>query len=330
MSTPPRQIDENATHFITRRTTQREFWLLPNAVVTSILGFCLAVATQRYGMLLHAYCFMSNHWHAVLSDPKAKLPEFCHWFHQQTSRAINAYFGRKENLWSAGGGTYSDTIIYDAGAEVRESIYTMCNPVKSGLVAKGDDWQGLRSRPSDILQSRIFERPSYFREKGPVPATAELKVTKLPSLAHLSDDEYIAQMNQAVAAEEQKLRRKNRLAGKPCRAGRRTRRQQRSRRRQAIQQHAKRLEVKRATSPDRLGPAPLVAASSPEAERAGIARVRAFRAAYRETYLRRSLGDKTQKYPPGSYRPRDDAPIARAGPLVDGVTLHAPSPADDP
>jgi len=85
---------------LTRRCTQRQFLLRPSKKINNILLYCLAVAAERYGMHVHAFFFASNHWHGIASDPHGNRPEFCRWFHEFTSKAINAHLGRRENLWS--------------------------------------------------------------------------------------------------------------------------------------------------------------------------------------------------------------------------------------
>jgi putative transposase len=44
---------------------------------------------------------MSNHWHGVLTDPDARLPEFLEIFHKLFAKAQNASLGRWEKLWSS-------------------------------------------------------------------------------------------------------------------------------------------------------------------------------------------------------------------------------------
>ncbi len=67
--TAPRQIRKNVTYLITRRCFSRMFLLRPSAVVTSVFEYVLAVKAKQYGIQLHAYCVLSNHWHCVLTDP---------------------------------------------------------------------------------------------------------------------------------------------------------------------------------------------------------------------------------------------------------------------
>lgn len=59
--TAPRQILPGTTYMVTRRCSERRFFLRPSALTTAIFRYLLAVAASRYNVLVHAYCVMSNH-----------------------------------------------------------------------------------------------------------------------------------------------------------------------------------------------------------------------------------------------------------------------------
>lgn len=61
----------------------------------------MALAAERTGVVLHAVCFMFNHWHGVLTDPDGRLPAFLEIFPKLVAKAQNASLGRWENLWSS-------------------------------------------------------------------------------------------------------------------------------------------------------------------------------------------------------------------------------------
>ena len=69
-------IELGAVHMVTRRTTQRMFFLLPRKAVNQAFRYCLALAMLQSGVLVHAYCVMSNHYHIICSDPRGLLPKF--------------------------------------------------------------------------------------------------------------------------------------------------------------------------------------------------------------------------------------------------------------
>ena len=63
--TAPRQRLRGSTYLVTRRTSQRQFFLRPSEHTNQTFAFLLAVATQLYGVQLHAYCVLSNHCYGV-------------------------------------------------------------------------------------------------------------------------------------------------------------------------------------------------------------------------------------------------------------------------
>jgi REP element-mobilizing transposase RayT len=200
----PRPVIAGSTVMLTRRCTQRQFLLLPSPIVNQILLWCLAVAATRFGIEVHAVCFMSNHWHAVITDTLGQRPEFCRWFHEFSAKCINATLGRWENVWASEQPSVVDCV--DEAAQLKQSCYTMGNPVEAGLVRRGEQWPGVRLGPQDIGGEITVERPKiFFREDGPTPKTATLRITKLPALAHLSDEAYIKQMTALIEAHEAKM-----------------------------------------------------------------------------------------------------------------------------
>jgi hypothetical protein len=58
--TAPRQVLEGSTYLVTRRCSERRFFLRPSRETTEIFGYILAVMSERYGILLHAFCVLSN------------------------------------------------------------------------------------------------------------------------------------------------------------------------------------------------------------------------------------------------------------------------------
>lgn len=99
--TAPREILPGSTYLVTRRCTQRQFLLTPSERTNQLIRYCFADAARHTGVQLHAFCFMSNHWHGVVTDPLARLPEFLERFHRLLARAQNAALGRWENFWSS-------------------------------------------------------------------------------------------------------------------------------------------------------------------------------------------------------------------------------------
>lgn len=173
--TAPRQVLAGTTYLVTRRVSERRFFLRPSKLTTAIVGYLLAVVSERYGILIHAVCVLSNHVHIVLTDPDARLPDFHRDLDALVARAVNCSLGRWEALWERD--SYSAVRLETAETILEKIVYVLANPVAAGLVRRGRDWPGLWSDPTLVGgDGVVFERPKdFFRADGPLPATARLR-----------------------------------------------------------------------------------------------------------------------------------------------------------
>ena len=197
--TLPRQFLPNTTYFITRRTTQREFWLKPTKQTTQIFLYCIAMAAQKTGVRLHAACVMSSHWHAIVSDFDTNVAQFYTWVHKYVAKAVNCARGRKENLWSS---EKPSVISLESPEDVLDKIvYTLCNPVSAQLVARGENWSGVWLYRQS--HSRIVKRPDvYFADEGTMPEEVELTICQAHSYENMSIDAYEILIADEIAREE--------------------------------------------------------------------------------------------------------------------------------
>ncbi len=166
------------TYLVTRRTYAGVFRLLPEPEVVAICRFCLLCAAQRHHIELHAFCFMSNHFHLVLTDTVGELSEFMHWLDLMLCRCLNRLQGHRGLLWEPG--RLNEVKLCDAAAVLDKILYTICNPVRAEQVKTPRHWPGLCSLPRHYSAGALrARRPRvYFsRRDSEVPATAELRLT---------------------------------------------------------------------------------------------------------------------------------------------------------
>jgi putative transposase len=201
--TAPRQILPGTTYLITRRCTQREFLLRPSALTNAIFLYVLALAAQRTGVIIHAFCLMSNHVHLILTDLYGRLPEFEHFLDGTAARALNVALGRSQALWDDAG--YSAVALATPEAVIDSTAYVLANPVAAGLVADGRDWPGLWSNPELIGgEALVAERPGvFFRKDGPTPGSASLQLVTPPGF---TEDAFRSAVLSALAAREEDAR----------------------------------------------------------------------------------------------------------------------------
>ena len=168
----PRCVVPGATYLVTRRCYQRTFRLRPSARTTAIFSYCLALALEKTGVLLHAVCVMSNHHHLVVTDPRGVLPDFLRELHRSTAKAINASQRQWETLWAAE--QCSAVRLADDQTILEKIAYVATNPVAAGLVEQPDQWPGLTRWESSA--ERVERPDDYFGEHGTSPPRATLQV----------------------------------------------------------------------------------------------------------------------------------------------------------
>jgi len=173
--TAPRAVFAGTTYLITRRCLDRMLLLRPSALLTELFAYVLARAARRSGVQLHAFCVLSNHYHLVLTDPDARLPEFEQYLDAFVARAGNALLGRRDHFWEGRG--YSAVALGGPDDVVAKVAYVLANPVKAGLVNAGHLWPGLWSRPADFGTSLRVRRPAHFFDRnGQQPEWEELEL----------------------------------------------------------------------------------------------------------------------------------------------------------
>jgi REP-associated tyrosine transposase len=198
--TLPRQVLEGSTYLVTRRCSERRFFLRPSKATDAIFRYVLAVAANRYGIQVHAYCVLSNHFHLVVTDPRARLPEFHRYLDGLVARAMNCSLGRWDGFWERD--SYSAVKLETDDAVIEKMVYVLANPVAAGLVRRGREWPGVWSDPSLIGGEAIpAERPTvFFRKLGRMPATASLRLCSPPGFD--SDAAFAERLGKALRDAE--------------------------------------------------------------------------------------------------------------------------------
>jgi REP element-mobilizing transposase RayT len=294
--TLPREVIPGRFYMITRRCTQRQFLLHPDAETNNAFLYCLAEAAQRCNITVLLTCAMSNHHHTVIFDRDGTVPAFTEHFHKLLAKCQNAWRGRWENLWASEQACVVHLV--DPADVMRKLVYVATNPVKDRLVEKVHHWPGVNGLAA-LLGGHILHatRPRhFFRPNGPMPAAVTLTFALPPEFgdpAPLLDAlrAQVAATEAAVAAE--RMRTGARVLG------RRTILRQSWRSCPASQEPRRNLR-------------PRIAARSQWARIEAIHRNREFLAAYRDARAR-WLGGAVVPFPVGTYWLRRFAHVPLAG-----------------
>ncbi|MDX1998399.1 MAG: transposase [Thermoanaerobaculia bacterium] len=263
----------------------------------AILGV-LGRAQAKYGMVLHAPVFMSNHYHllATIRDQK-QMAEFMGYLNSNLAREIGRIVGWRDKFWS---GRYSAIpVAPEEAAQVERLQYLLSHGAKEGLVLRAEDWPGVH--PAKALlgeatlagtwidRTRAYEARRHRRgaDLAPFSKRETVQLTPLPCWAHLS-------------LEEQKARVRSLLAGiqEQAEAALRDRGTQPAGPEAIVRQNplTRPATVKRS-------PAPLVHAATREVREWFRRAYREFTTAYRDASRRFRSGELGVPFPPGSFPP---------------------------
>ncbi len=213
----PRQVLPGSFYLLTRRCTQRQFLLRPDAETNNAYLYCLLVAALRYGIDILLMCAMSNHHHVVIFDRNGRYPEFIEHFHKLLARSQNALRGRWEHFWAAG--QTSVVRLIDVEDVLAKLVYVATNPVKDDLVERAHHWPGINGYRALIKRKTLrATRPRhFFRTDGPMPAVVEAQLTIPPELGDAKT--FLRRVEERVTdfeerAKERRVRERRRVLGR--------------------------------------------------------------------------------------------------------------------
>ncbi|MFV8752396.1 transposase [Nannocystaceae bacterium ST9] len=169
---------------MTRRCSEQRFFLRPDPMVRQIFEYVLALACETYGMQLHAFVAMSNHYHLVVTDPHGHISDFAQFLNALVARAVNCFRGRRESFWDPE--PFNGVELLDEEAVFERLAYTHANPVRARLVSRAEQWSGSSSVGLGFGQCREIERPNVFFSER-MPARATLRLVR-PKMMHELDD----------------------------------------------------------------------------------------------------------------------------------------------
>lgn len=287
----PREIIPGATYLITRRTLRRHFLLRPDALITQILVYALAVSARRFGLQVHAFCAMSTHLHLVVTDVDGTLPRFLHFFHRIVAVGTKVLRKWDGPVWDH---EHTSMVRLLTDASVAEKIaYVLANPVAAGLVWQPHEWPGAKVDVSDIGTGELrAARPSfYFNPSNPQwPEETVLPIMLPPCVEPERREQFLervaVELERQIAEAHGEIRRQGRRVLGAARA--------------AAASHED-----RATTFEEFGTAnPTFATGSNQGRtvrKAAVAALRAFRASYRHAREQWCAGIRAVVFPRGTW-----------------------------
>ncbi len=284
---------------VTTRTVHSRYLLRPTSWVNESIVGVLGRGRRRVPDLrLCSLVFLSNHYHLLLWVPNAKaLRTFMEFVNSNLAREVGRIVGWREKFWSR---RYQHVVVsQEPQAQVERLRYILSHGVKEDLVHKAEDWPGVHGIRNllygEALLGYWFDRSQEYaaRQRGEsyerlTHATPEtLHLDPLPCWRHLSVEERREQVRQLLAEieiehRERRVRERNRVLGVNGV--------------KAQHVHERPRKTKKSL-------APRCHAVSRSARRELKQAYAAFRAAFRDAAQALLAGDRTAKFPEGSFPP---------------------------
>ncbi len=269
---------------MTRRCIGRRFLLRPDAAFNNAFRYCLARAANKYGVEVHAFCAMSNHYHLVLTDPQRLLPDFMAWLNRQLAMCVKRLRGWDEVVWEPNV-QYSAVKLNGATEVLDKTAYVLLNPVSAGLVRSPERWLGALSTVEAVRRGTIeAEHPAvWFKEDAPQEVNLLLSAPPCASDRVLYLEALQALLRSRLAQLRAELRRQGRgYLGR-------------------VRVRKTRVTERPRTKKPRFGLNPTFSALTRAAWLAATKQLRAFRLAYRAAYQAWRSGNRNVEFPMGTW-----------------------------
>ncbi len=156
MARRPRTEASGRWHHVFNRGARRSAIFLNDRDREEFLGLA-GGACERFGVEVHAYCLLGNHFHVVLHCPERNLSDAMHWLLAVYVQRFNKRHGFDGPLFRS---RYASCHIDDDAYFLSVVRYVHRNPVHHGLTDSHDSyrWSGHRAYTGDAPVPPWLER----------------------------------------------------------------------------------------------------------------------------------------------------------------------------
>lgn len=137
MARLPRLSLADQPHHVIQRGNNRQAIVIDNLDRERLMALW-AEHAPRFGVALHAYVLMDNHFHLLATPTTAEgLPKFMQAVGRSYVRSFNDRHGRSGTLWE---GRYRATVLQAERYLLPCMVYMDLNPVRAGLAVEARDF----------------------------------------------------------------------------------------------------------------------------------------------------------------------------------------------
>ncbi|HEY2255655.1 MAG TPA: transposase [Variovorax sp.] len=177
MARLPRLTLPHLPHHVIQRGNNRQAIFVDAADREMLLGL-VAENAARFGIALHAYVLMDNHFHLLATPSTADgLPQWMQAIGRRYVRYFNDRHGRSGTLWE---GRYKSTLIQSERYLLACMAYIDLNPVRAGMVAEARDhaWSS-HAHYAGLRHDRLLTPHPLYWALGNTPFAREAAYAEL-------------------------------------------------------------------------------------------------------------------------------------------------------
>ena len=216
MAQPLSYEAKDTVFLITSRTIGSRLWFLNNrALEEAILGY-LAKYQEVYGVILHGFVMMGNHYHLLAKFPEANRAKFMRAFNSIFAKLVTRHVSRFDQgkLWAR---RYSFQSVPRGEDVLHWFMYLALNPVSSGLCKKPEQYRSYNSfyeASREVTRTfKVFDRTHYSDKKRFNPNIRRedfekeytLRYSRLPGLEDMGASDYTRHLAEIREARRQEL-----------------------------------------------------------------------------------------------------------------------------
>ena len=300
MPRPLRHMPRSHTVFlITNRCVQKRFLLKPSKLLKAIILGVIGRAQSLFPEIrIYSFKFASNHYHIILSAPDVEtLSAFMNHINSNIAREAGRLHDWQDKFWSR---RYRATPILDDTSLIRETRYVLSHGCKEGLVGHPQEWPGASCErallSSEKLEGVWYDRSAFCEaeRKGnrdvrleQFTCRYEVRLSRLPCLADMSEEQVRDFYREMVADIEQETRGMLQAEGK-----------------RPLGVHTVlNIDPHNRPKKSKKSPAPWCHASTRKAKDAYLSAYRAFVSVYREAVDRLRRGEREVQFPENCFLP---------------------------
>lgn len=177
MARLPRLTLPGYPHHVIQRGNNRQPIFASSADYQTLLDL-LDENAKKFGVAIHAYVLMSNHFHLLVTPQTVEgLPQMMQAVGRRYVRYFNDRQKRSGTLWE---GRYKSTLIQSERYLLACMSYIDLNPVRAGLVAQARDypWSSYGHYTGQRIDKLITPHPLFW-ELGNTPFAREAAYAEL-------------------------------------------------------------------------------------------------------------------------------------------------------